>query len=240
MSEYMDCHEYDALLARDLEGELSPEERSSADAHLTTCDRCAALRNELVEIAAAARALPVMSPSRDLWDGIAARIDAPVIPLAAPTPRSSSRRQTFRMAAAAAALVAATAGVTYVITTSTYDPGGVQTAANTTPLGPPSSVLPPNPLDAQVVSERATSAMAFEQQVVQLRGLLDQRRDDLDSATVALLEQNLRIIDRAIAESRAALEKNPGSALLNRQLNKALGQKVQVLRTAALLPAETQ
>jgi hypothetical protein len=67
--------------------------------------------------------------------------------------------------------------------------------------------------------------------------MLEQRRPTLDTATVAVLERNLAIIDAAIAESRAALERDPDSVLLNRQLHNALGRKVQVLRTAALLPS---
>ena len=46
----MTCHDYDALLARDLEGELSPEERRTAEAHLLDCRRCTALRAERLEL----------------------------------------------------------------------------------------------------------------------------------------------------------------------------------------------
>ena len=234
----MTCHEYDALLARDLEDELSAEERRSADAHLLECGRCAALRAELVAIAAAARDLPLISPSRDLWDGIAARIDTPVVALAAPTERAAGTVGRYRngwLAAAAAALIVATAGTTYVLTRASFDDRQGQVAIGTVPgagLNGPA---------VTTVGDRTTSPSdaAFDREVVQLRALLEQRRPNLDSATVALLERNLRIIDQAIAESRAALAKDPGSALLNRQLHNALGRKVQVLRTAALLPVET-
>ncbi|MBX6722468.1 MAG: hypothetical protein IRY92_04385 [Dactylosporangium sp.] len=47
------------------------------------------------------------------------------------------------------------------------------------------------------------------------------------------------MIDRAIAESRAALAKDPASGLLNDQLNIALDRKVELLRTVALLPTGT-
>jgi hypothetical protein len=235
----MTCHEYDALLARDLEGELSPEERLAADAHLTACARCAGLRAELVGIATAARSLPVMSPSRDLWDGIAARIEAPVASIGAARERVSTRGRTLRMAAAAAALIIVTAGTTYIFTKTAYEPGQAEVVSNdATPL--PGAGTAEGAISTTVVSDvRTTADAAFDREVVQLRNLLEQRRPDLDSATVALLERNLQIIDRAIAESRAALAKDPGSALLNRQLHNALGKKVQVLRTAALLPVES-
>lgn len=238
MTRRMTCHQYDALLARDLEGELSPEERLSADAHLLDCGRCAALRAELVHIAAAARELPLISPSRDLWDGIAARIEAPVIALGATAERSIARRRTLWFVAAAAALVVATAGTTYFITRATYDARQPQLAGAESGAPAPSIGDPAGAAGTVLVADGQPSASdaAFDREVVQLRALFGQRRPDLDSATVALLERNLQIIDQAIAESRAALAKDPGSALLNRQLHNALGKKVQVLRTAALLP----
>lgn len=239
MTRRMTCHDYDALLAGDLEGELSPEDQRRADAHLLECTRCATLRAELVRIAAAARELPLITPSRDLWNGIAARIDTPVLALGSTTERGITHRQRLWIVAAAAALVVATAGTTYVITKASVSANRPQvvTAESVEPgvrvgdsAGAPGAVLITN-------SQSSPADAAFDREVIQLRTLLEQRRPDLDSVTVALLERNLLIIDRAIAESRAALAKDPGSALLNRQLHNALGRKVQVLRTAALLPA---
>ena len=63
-----------------------------------------------------------------------------------------------------------------------------------------------------------------------------ERRGELDSATVAVLVRNLVVIDRAIAQSRAALARDPHSPFLGDQLTRALGQKVELLRTAALIP----
>jgi hypothetical protein len=47
------------------------------------------------------------------------------------------------------------------------------------------------------------------------------------------------IIDGAIRESRAALARDPASALLNEQLTNALEQKVELLRAAVLLPVRS-
>ena len=236
MSLTMTCTEYEALLGRDLEGELFPDERARAEAHLAACARCAALRSELLEIAARAATLPVESPSRDLWDGIAARIEAPVIALGNTAEQRGSRRPRFlRYAAAAAALIAVTAGTTYVLTRNALLGDATRTVATgRSNAGNPDT----GALATHLVSDPQTAAAdaAFDREVGRLRALLEERRPDLDSATVALLERNLEVIDRAIAESRAALAVNPGSALLNRQLQNALGKKVQVLRTAALLP----
>lgn len=236
MSHAMTCTEYEALLARDLEGELSLDERDLADAHLARCHRCAALRKDLLKIASDAAVLPTLSPSRDLWSGIADRIEAPVIVLGATGEHRLPRHRTLlRNLAAAAALVAITAGTTYVITRNALGEPEVAVAGGTAPVGSEDSVIAGG---LRVVADVQTGVAnaAFEREVVRLRAMLEERRPDLDSATVALLERNLQIIDQAIAESRAALALHPGSALLNRQLQNALGKKVQVLRTAALLP----
>jgi hypothetical protein len=51
-----------------------------------------------------------------------------------------------------------------------------------------------------------------------------------------VLVRNLVIIDAAIAQSRAALARDPHSPFLGDQLTRALGQKVELLRTVALMP----
>ena len=54
-----------------------------------------------------------------------------------------------------------------------------------------------------------------------------------------MLEHNIQIIDEAIAQSRAALARDPRSRFLGEQLDDALDKKLELLRTAALLPART-
>ena len=54
-----------------------------------------------------------------------------------------------------------------------------------------------------------------------------------------MLEKNLELIDRAIAESRAALQADPASEFLADQLARAMTKKVAILRTVALLPARS-
>ena len=90
------------------------------------------------------------------------------------------------------------------------------------------------PSDAQVPSEAV-----YSKEIAALQHIVNDRRTQLDSATIAIIERNLRIIDFAIEQSRAALAKDPASRLLSDQLTHALDQKVELLRTAAMLPANT-
>jgi Putative zinc-finger len=77
----------------------------------------------------------------------------------------------------------------------------------------------------------------YDREILELRKIARERRSQLDPRTVAVLEQSIAVIDSAIAQSRAALAKDPASGFLATQLNHSLEKKVELLRTAALLPA---
>ena len=79
----------------------------------------------------------------------------------------------------------------------------------------------------------------YDQEISKLRAIVTERRSQLDPSTVAVLEQSIAVIDSAIAQSRAALAKDPASGFLATQLNHSLEKKVELLRTAALLPSRT-
>jgi hypothetical protein len=79
----------------------------------------------------------------------------------------------------------------------------------------------------------------YDREIMKLRAIMRDRRSQLDPQTVAVLEQSIAVIDSAIAQSRAALAKDPASGFLATQLNHSLEKKVELLRTAALLPART-
>jgi hypothetical protein len=244
------CDEYEELLPRHLEDELSVAELDAVERHLTTCRRCWALRDEVLDIARVASELPVLTPGRELWTGIAERIETPVIALdtgehAIPA-RPVSRR--FQLAAAAAALVIGTAATSFAVARVMYAPDRMVAEA---PVAPPQAALPvrgsPSVAGAGVrvvlasgPEQLGSAEAAYAREIAELRAALDRRRPGLDSATVAILERNLAIIDSAITQSKAALARNPNSALLTRQLDRALNKKVEVLRTAVLLPIATE
>jgi hypothetical protein len=185
---------------------------------------------ELEAIARAAAALPLLTPSRDLWSGIEARIEARVVPLPVVRAEPEAVRLPWRrLAVAASLLVAATAGVTWSIV---KHEGAPQVAAN----GPSPSVIPVSGTPVQAVALQATE-QTFDREIGAMRAIIDERRKDLDPATVSVLEKNLKLIDAAIAESRAALAKDPASAFLMDRLTHAYDNKLQLLRGVASIPS---
>src|SRR5689334_15350948 len=105
------CDRLDLLLPDLLEGTLPADDRADAEAHLAACARCRSLVDDLTAITRAAATLPPIEPSRDLWAGIAQRIEAPVVPLNVTAERAIARRRVSVsrrwLSAAAAALVVA-------------------------------------------------------------------------------------------------------------------------------------
>jgi hypothetical protein len=94
---------------------------------------------------------------------------------------------------------------------------------------------------ASLVSYPATGSdearVTYDDEINRLHAVLESRRDQLDSTTVATVEQNLHVIDVAIAQARAALARDPHSRMLNEQLDRTLAKKTQLLRAATLLPS---
>jgi hypothetical protein len=99
-------------------------------------------------------------------------------------------------------------------------------------------VTPTTRLASYQPSSREDEARAaYDDEITRLHETLESRRQDLDPATVATVEQNLRVIDNAIHQAKAALAKDPHSRLLNDQLDHTLAKKTELLRAATLLPS---
>lgn len=173
-----------------------------------------------------------------------------------------------RTGALAAGLVGITAVTTYFLSTRSPAPAvvdrtSVDTAAVTpAPMvaaAPVSAESAPTPLSTSPAASAASSASGagapaatpvnhaanvparetYSTEISSLRGIVAERRNELDPRTIAVLESSIATIDSAIADARRALEGDPASRFLSSQLNKALEKKLGLLRTVALLPSRT-
>lgn len=232
------CAQFEERLMAYLEGELPSGDRAWMDAHRAECVACDAIVTDLTSLVAQAAALPAFAPDRDLWEGISARIDAPVValPFAAsaspvaqrslsfPSPRHGVSVRWF--AVAATLLVAVSSAVTWRIARTRPDAIVAATATDTQRLDAARRTR---------VVPAANAGVVYEQEISALRTIVNERLGELDSTTVKVLKHNLDIIDQAILESRAALAKDPHSRVLSTTLDRALESKLTLMRRVALL-----
>lgn len=288
MTTYMplDCDGFAAELADYLEGDAPDAVRAAMETHAAVCADCRQLLEDIGTIRDEAAALPTLTPSRDLWAGIADRIEAPVIPFEKKRSTIVVRRTWTRPAIAAAALVVFTAGITYGVTkkyssnpvsTPPALPGALATGPNPAPdsvvlpaaiagannttvasarpsvastptrnaerRNPTPSVEPTGSQPMRLVgggeSVMRQTEPVYDREIAKLRQIVKTRRTELDPKTITVLEQSIAVIDSAIAQSRRALKADPASGYLAKELNQSLEKKVELLRTAAMLPART-
>ena len=233
------CERYEDQVSAYVDDELAPEARAELEAHVASCDWCATLAADLRTLAADARTMPLLAPSRDLWPAIEARIEAPVIALADAEPRRVRRWQVAPhwLAIAAAALVAVSSGVTYLVAAR----GDAAPVADGAELGPWVVTGGERTGDVQNAGAGSPSALpsSYDAELARLQAMLAERRSQLDSSTVATIERTLRVIDDAIVESREAIARDPGSPFLHEQLDRTLARRVELMRALALMPSRS-
>jgi tetratricopeptide (TPR) repeat protein len=223
------------LLDDYVEGTLPPHDERGVRRHLMQCEDCRAEERELRTLLDEAAALPPeIQPPVELWEGIAARLEprsatvalSPEIPMIGPRP--VRRIPWWMQAAAAIALVVTTSMVTLRIDRA----GSSQVAA-----------VQQQPAAQQAAAPAARTALAafhpaeqeYQRAIGDLEQMLGQHRDKLAPQTVATLEANLQVIDKAIQESRAALAADPNSRELATMLSQSYDAKLDVLQRAVSL-----
>jgi hypothetical protein len=80
---------------------------------------------------------------------------------------------------------------------------------------------------------------AYTKEIDVLERMVNSANSGLEPATVLIVKKNLQLIDDAIAQSKAALAKDPASSLLYDQVTRARGKKIELLRTMAALSSST-
>jgi anti-sigma factor RsiW len=230
-----------------LDDELPPDEHAEVTAHLAQCPECWRTLAELKRVVAAASGLAPVPPRADLWKGVAARI--------AVTPRHRPPRSfsfTLPQLAAASLLLATLSGgaVAYVLmgtigrrnvqagvseaagATATANP---PTCSTTSPEQPDSQIPDATAFGADVVPAVGYADAQFDAAVADLERALEAGRNRLDPETIGVVEDNLSIIDRAIAEARRALQADPANGYLSGHLREARRRKLDLLRRATAL-----
>ena len=210
-------------LSEYLDDELKGSERAMLEAHLERCGDCQENLAGLRRIVMRARSLEDRPPASDLWPGIAARIGAPAQPIRAPGRRGFTFSLPQLLAAGVALTVLSASGAWML------HPGAAPVGLQ--PVAAVPADVPVTPVGAP------TAAQSYDAAVHDLEQILAAGRGRLDSGTVRILEQNLALIDRAIAEARRAIAADSANVYLNTHLAETMRRKVDLLRQAAALVA---
>ena len=121
----VNCDQFADMLADFLEREVPESTRAAMETHALACVDCGPLLADLRKLRVDAANLGELVPQRDLWAGIAERIETPVVAIGRPVgqlagwPVGASRRRVVWLGLAAAGLVALTATITHQVTKAT-------------------------------------------------------------------------------------------------------------------------
>jgi len=229
-------------LSEYLDDELTDGERLELESHLAACAECRHTLQDLRRVVATAQSLPPQPPQHDLWSGIADRIEqSSVVPIDARRRRISL---TMPELAAASLLIATISGGTvWLLTNQSVEspPSPAAASVLTQPSGNSAGgdvVTNADRPGADAVSAISFGDAQYEAAVVDLEQALEAGRGRLDDTTISVVEQNLSIIDRAIAEARSALAADPSNGYLSGHLVEARRRKLDLLRRTATLMAE--
>jgi anti-sigma factor RsiW len=218
----MSCHEIEPLLDEFVDGELDPERRRRVERHIAGCSECHRIVNELRVLGDAASKLPRgIAPGHDLFPGIRERIARHDAEATA----EQAKRRGIPWAGLAASLLVILIGGSVAL----WLRGGGDSAPSTSASG---EVLPARGGDAEPFD---AAVREYEAAAELLLAAIEQRRDTFSPETLAVLERNLAIIDRAIEQVRVTLEADPksrGNALVLAAMHE---QKVELLRRVSRL-----
>ncbi len=214
-----DCQQSSESLCEYVDGLLTPDDRGALAAHLSSCESCRGLVEDLMRLKETAGSLGPIAPPAHIWENIQASL---------PSAKRQARTQWMGLAAA---LVLVTTGA-YFFTRLASPTATVDLAhADKSNANAPATVQ-------TVEQELAKAAQHYETAIAQLEAVAKQDNNALPADTAAKLRVSLSQVDKFIAESRAALATEPQNDPARDSLFAALRTKVEILQqTVALMGA---
>jgi hypothetical protein len=209
-----------------VDGVLGAPASNEVERHVAMCPECFEAVEKLRALLGDISKLPRrISPRRDLLPGIHAAIDADKVrPLrVAPLGGRTLRSARYQLAAAALVLLVLSSAATALLMRArgwTGDAALVGTSA----------------LPAMAPDEFRVLEANYVTATTELERVLRDQRAALAPETVRILEENLAIIDRALAEANTALHGDPGNRALSEMVVAAYEKKLDLLRRAADVP----
>jgi hypothetical protein len=200
----MNCTEMFELVERYHSGNLPRLESEAVEQHLLSCDACRADFRFQRTLKSEVAGLPrEIRPPDRVWHGVASRI----APGTSRPLRLAWWQRRSALAAAAILLVALTSAITALL------------------------VRAPDGQSAR--GSFSVTEAAFQRAAEELTQTLEQRRNELSPTALAVVEQNLRIIDEAIRETQEALAVDPRNERVAELLWASWEKKIDLLKRAA-------
>jgi anti-sigma factor RsiW len=231
----MTCHDAEVLLHDALDGALAPDDAAVLAAHLGTCAACRDLQADLALIHEASTTLdrPIV-PARG-WTALASQLEREGLLAPAGPARRTPWGGAAWMALAATLLAGVGGGLIYRAS-APVAPAAPAPAAST---ATPGNARDPRAVEA-IEIELRLAAEHYEKAITALEGLAAEDRTRLDPAVSQVVERNLVLIDQAIADSRKALQGQPGSLVARTSLFDAYRQKVSLLQDLIAMAGEAR
>jgi len=207
----MTCPQWEERINDFADGSSEAAEALAVQRHLDSCPGCRQEAEALRSLLRAAACLPRrIEPDRDLWPGLAARMRRPL----------GSR---LWPGIAAAVMILAAGAATSTLWRSA--PAGAESPATVTAA----RYLSGDPGLREAEEE-------FMKATVKLMAALERRKADLPPGTLADIEESLRVVNLAIAETGAALARDPRNRHLERLLTGIYATRLDLLSRAVRVP----
>jgi len=220
----MSTDRYANRLGDYVDGALTDRDRQLFETHLAACETCRTEVGSLTRIREAARALPRLNPPEHLWKQIEASLRARE-PSLRPTSKLWSWSNGLAMAATVLLLIGSI-GLFLWWELFSHEPS------------------PEDPIQIAnyVVAELELAEQHYENAIVGLEQILDKEKESqiLDPEIMAVLSDNLTLIEEAIGESRTAAHDDPENIFARESLLGALRSKLGLLQNTIMIINEVR
>ena len=217
----MFCNQCQELVSDYIDGALELGEQLQVERHLSDCEPCRAVRDDLLQIVHFSRQLPLQTPSGAVWARIRSEVSSEQP--ASVWHRTARRLSTIRtrhfdlsipqlLASAAALVIVATVTVTLLRRQGAVDltPGGDSAMGERVPL-----------------SHRDVAQM--EEKINELAQTVEQRQRTWNPELREAFQRNMIYVDQSLAECRLDLDANPADDVSQELMLGVYREKMRLL-----------
>ena len=216
------CTQCQESLSDYIDGALELGEQAKVERHLSDCEPCRAVRDDLLQIVHFSHQLPLRSPSAALWPRIHEEVRDLQPGFWARPMRWWMSIKTLNLNLSVPQIIAGTAALVIILSTgiivSRPDSRTVDQSAYGA-RGASAEVTPLSNADLQ----------QLEKQISQLSETVEQKKNSWDPELRTAFERSLYYIDQSLIECRHQLSANPADDVSQELMLNAYREKVRLL-----------